>query len=154
VKKARWGHPTRAGRGVSRSRRRSSLRSELRPATQLALLRGRELYLAGRYFEAHEVWEEAWLEESGDVRVLLQALIQVAAGFVKALRDARPSGALKLFDAALEKLSPLPDGLAGLALAPLRRDLVNAADAARRWRDGAVSHLEARPPRIELDGGP
>jgi len=83
--------------------------------------------------------------------VLLQALIQVAAGFVKGLRDARPAGAVKHFDAALEKLSPLPDGLAGVALAPLRHDLVTAADAARRWRDGAVSRLEARPPRIELE---
>jgi uncharacterized protein len=124
---------------------------DLRPATRLALVRGRELYLAGHYFEAHEIWEEAWLEESGDVRVLLQALIQMAAGFVKGLRDARPAGSVKLFDAALEKLAPLPDGFAGVRLERLRLDLVAAAEAARRWRDGAASRLEARPPRLDLD---
>ncbi len=129
-----------------------STKDSLRPATRLALARGAELYAAARYFEAHEVWEEAWLEESGEVRLLLQGLIQVAAGFVKGLRDARPAGAARLFDAALEKLSPLPGDLAGVRLSSFRDELAVAAEAARRWRDGASRGLEARPPTLRLRG--
>ncbi len=125
---------------------------DLRPATRLALVRGGELYAAGRYFEAHEAWEEAWLEESGHVRVLLQGLIQVAAGFVKGLRDAQPIGAVRLFDAALEKLASLPDELAGVRLAPFRGELAQAAEAARRWRDGASARFEAVAPTLRLGG--
>ncbi len=124
----------------------------LRPATRIALARGAEHYAAARYFEAHEVWEEAWLEESGEVRLLLQGLIQVAAGFVKGLRDARPAGAARLFDAALKKLSPLPDDLVGVRLSSFRDELAQAAGAARRWRDGASTGFEARPPRLRLRG--
>ena len=124
----------------------------LRPSTRIALARGVELYAAARYFDAHEVWEEAWLEESGEVRVLLQGLIQVAAGLVKGLRDGRPAGAVRLFDAALEKLSPLPDDIVGVRLSSFRKELAQAAEAARRWRDGASISLEAHPPTLRLDG--
>jgi uncharacterized protein len=124
--------------------------SDVRPSTREALLRGRVLYDAGRFFDAHEVWEEAWLAERGEVRALLQGLIQVAAGYVKGLRDLRPAGSVKLFEAALAKLEPLPDGLAGVALDRFRADLASAAEAARRWRDGAAAGLEAPPPRLEV----
>jgi uncharacterized protein len=103
---------------------------DLRPETRRALARGRALYLAGRYFEAHEAWEDAWRVETGLVRTLLQALIQVAAGFVKGLRDARPAGTVKLLEAAAERLSPFPDVFAGLALGRFRADLAAAIDAA------------------------
>jgi predicted metal-dependent hydrolase len=124
--------------------------AELRPSTREALLRGRVLYDAGRFFEAHEVWEEAWLVERGDVRALLQVLIQVAAGYVKGLRDGRPAGSVKLFEAALARLEALPDRLAGVELARFRGELGAAAEAARRWRDGATSRLEAPPPRLDV----
>src|SRR6266536_3142009 len=118
---------------------------DLQPDTRRALVRGRALYIAGRYFEAHEAWEDAWRVESGQVRSFLQALIQVSAGFVKATRDGRPAGAVKHFESASERLSGLPDVFAGVALAPLREDLAAATDAARRWRDGSSRRLEARP---------
>ena len=124
--------------------------ADLTPATREALLRGRVLFEAGRYFEAHEVWEEAWLVERGELRALLQALIQVAAGYVKALRDGRPAGTVKLFEAALARLDALPDRLAGIELARFRGELAAAAEAARRWRDGATSRLEAPPPRLDV----
>jgi uncharacterized protein len=67
----------------------------LRPETALALERGRVLYNAARYYEAHEVWEEAWLGEQGEARLLLQGLIQVAAGYFKALAHRRPGGSAR-----------------------------------------------------------
>lgn len=43
------------------------------------LRRGAGLYNAGRYWEAHEVWEQRWRETAGAERHLLQGLIQMAA---------------------------------------------------------------------------
>jgi uncharacterized protein len=122
---------------------------DLRPETRAALARGRALYLAGRFFEAHEAWEDAWRVEKGPVRVFLQALIQIAAGFVKALRDGRPAGALKHFECAAERLALFPDAFAGVAVRPLRDDLALAIAAAERWNEGAAKKLDARPPRLE-----
>jgi predicted metal-dependent hydrolase len=124
----------------------ASAGGDLPSSTRLALARGRDLYEAGRFFDAHEAWEEAWVAETGDVRLLLQGLIQVAAGMVKALRDERPAGAARLFEAALEKLERLPDGLAGVAVSRFRAELRQAAGAARRWRDGGPPALRA--PRL------
>jgi predicted metal-dependent hydrolase len=127
---------------------------DLRPETRSALARGRVLYLAGRYFEAHEAWEEAWRVETGQVRALLQGLIQVAAGFVKGLRDARPAGAVKLFEAAEQRLSQFPEVFAGVALGPFRAELATATEAARRWRDGQARRLEAGAPRLDFISWP
>jgi predicted metal-dependent hydrolase len=55
-----------------------------------SLEEGRALFNAGRFFEAHERWEEAWLVETGAARLLLQGLIQVAAGFLKTGAGNRP----------------------------------------------------------------
>lgn len=118
--------------------------------TREALLQGQALFLAGDFYEAHEVWEDAWRFESGEVRLLLQGLVQMAGGFVKAIRDARPGGAVKLFEAALEKLDRLPDELAGVPVKEVRVELELAAGAARRWRDGHATRLEALPPRLDF----
>jgi predicted metal-dependent hydrolase len=136
--------------GAPHGRSFALTRPELAATTREALLQGRLLYQAGRFFEAHEAWEEAWLVEQGEVRALLQGLIQVAAGFVKGLRDRRPAGAVRLFEAALARLEPLPDGLAGVALDRFRVDLLAAAAAARRWRDGECASLDAPPPRLDV----
>lgn len=44
--------------------------------------KGLEKYRAGRFFEAHEEWELLWKDSTGDDRVFLQGLIQLAAACV------------------------------------------------------------------------
>ena len=39
--------------------------------TRRALAEGSRHFDAGRYFEAHEVWEDAWRVEEGEARRLL-----------------------------------------------------------------------------------
>src|SRR5262249_31389734 len=39
-------------------------------------LDGIEHFNAGRYFEAHEIWEEIWLHSYGDTKLFYQMLIQ------------------------------------------------------------------------------
>ena len=65
---------------------------------------GRRLFNAGRFFEAHERWEEAWLRESGKSRLLLQGLIQIAAGFLKA-RQGNAGAAVRLLEAGAARVA-------------------------------------------------
>lgn len=64
---------------------------------------GRALFNAGRFFEAHERWEEAWLAETGAAKLLLQGLIQIAAGFLKA-GQGRHEAAARLLDAGARRV--------------------------------------------------
>jgi len=124
----------------------------LRPETEEALERGRALWNAARFYDAHEAWEEAWLREEGQVRLLLQGLIQAAAAYVKALEHLRPSGAAKLLAAALLRLSPLEDGFAGLRLAPFRAGLVATRAEVERWLAGERSGIDpGLAPRLERE---
>jgi uncharacterized protein len=95
------------------------------------LAEGVALFNAGQWFEAHEVWEQAWQRESGDRRGLLQGLILVAAGWLK--REAgRPEGARTLFSRALERLGPLPAACEGIDVGVL-------VPQVRQWREGGAS---------------
>ena len=103
------------------------------------LLHGIAEFNAGAFFEAHEVWEELWNDADGETKRVVQALVQIAAGYHK-LELGVPGGAMKLFTRALGLLddvrpaaAPLPlddlratvrRHLAQLHAAPVDRDLV------------------------------
>jgi uncharacterized protein len=111
------------------------------------LREGVALFDAGRFHAAHEVWEEAWRDETGPRRLLLQGLILVAAGWLK--RDAgNTRGAWTLFSRALERMGPLPASCEGVDVEGLRPHVV-------RWREGGA---EGRPTLARLvahlAGGP
>jgi uncharacterized protein len=98
------------------------------------LAEGVALFNEGRWYQAHEVWEEAWKRESGQRRSLLQGLILVAAGWLK--REAgRTEGARTLFTRALERLEGLPATYEGVDVGALLPQL-------RQWREGGGA---ARP---------
>ncbi|MCU0454002.1 MAG: DUF309 domain-containing protein [Bacteroidetes bacterium] len=59
------------------------------------------------FFEAHEVWEDLWHEVRDADRSLLQALIQVAAGFYHHQCD-NPRGTASQLRKAGEKLTLYP----------------------------------------------
>ena len=114
------------------------------------LERGVELFNKEDYFEAHEVWEDAWRQEQGARRRFLQGLIQVAAGFVK-LQRRQPRGAKALLERGAENISGHVDDEFGLDLPPL-------LDSVSKWRDVA-DHMTASgefepgqlaPPRLHL----
>ena len=64
---------------------------------------GEALFDQGQYFECHELLEEIWMKSKGNYKLLLQGLIQAAAGFHK-LGAGELEGAKKLFEQALQKL--------------------------------------------------
>jgi len=97
------------------------------------LAEGVALFNGGHWYEAHEVWEEAWKGESGPRRALLQGLIQVAAGCLKQ-REGRAEGARTLFTRALERLESLPATCEGVEVGVL-------VSQVRQWREaGAPGH--------------
>ena len=68
------------------------------------LEQGRAAFNRGEYFEAHELWEEAWHELAGAERIFVQGLIQIAAG-LHHLEQRRPRPAAGLLRKGLEKIS-------------------------------------------------
>ena len=62
------------------------------------------LFNRGDFFECHEVLEAVWLESSGDQKLFLQGLIQVAVSLYH-LRRGNFTGSERLLRAALQKLS-------------------------------------------------
>jgi predicted metal-dependent hydrolase len=97
------------------------------------LAEGVALFNAGHWYQAHEVWEDAWRLESGERRMLLQGLILVAAGWLKR-EAARAEGARTLFTRALERLEPLPATCHGVDVGAL-------VPQVRHWREGGASPL-------------
>ncbi len=99
------------------------------------LAEGERLFNAGRFFEAHEAFEDAWRAASGEPKVFAQGLAQLAAAFVRLERQGgRSPGALYLLRKAREKLAALPG-------------LVSAVEAAAAALEAG---RPAAPPRLEL----
>lgn len=60
----------------------------------------------GEYFEAHEELEQGWKAASGAEKVLLQGVIQLAAGLHRLrLHPDKPDGGLYLLERGLQKLA-------------------------------------------------
>ncbi|MGC2333204.1 MAG: DUF309 domain-containing protein [Candidatus Acidiferrales bacterium] len=83
--------------------------------------RGVKDFNAGRFFEAHEVWEELWLAAAGLEKTFLQGLIQVAAAFHHRARG-NVRGTQSLLVAGIAKLARCPADYRGLAIAKLRSE--------------------------------
>jgi hypothetical protein len=88
---------------------------------------GVRLFDEGRYWDAHEAWEEIWREQpkGSDARRFYQGLILLAAAFLHRERAmTNPSRsvppALRCYRSALEKLAPLGDAYLDLDLVSLR----------------------------------
>jgi len=74
-------------------------------STQSERLRnGIALFNRGEFFECHEVLEAVWLEVSGEDKLFLQGLIQVAVSFYH-LRQGNFAGSSRLLRAGVKKLS-------------------------------------------------
>ena len=90
----------------------------LDPQITESLHKGQTLFNEGKFFEAHEIWEETWIDTEGDERHLLQGLIQVAAGFYK-LQVGMPTGTCKLLAKGAGHLRAIPTDMYGVDLPSL-----------------------------------
>lgn len=111
-------------------------------------LRGLEAFNSGHFYEAHEHWEEVWLETPNPDKMFLQGLIQVAAAFHHHSR-ANLLGTRNLLQAGLLKLNYFPEAHGGLEIEALR-------EAVRGWLAAiaAGEGLEkSKIPRIRPSNG-
>ena len=120
------------------------------PDTPARLERGRALFNARLFWEAHEAWEEAWIAEDGDARLFLQGLIQVAAGYYKAFVQEQPVGCVKLLGTGLDKLRPLDGRFGGLALSAFVTQVEGTLESARAWQAGGPPIDEQEVPTLEF----
>ena len=109
--------------------------------------KGLEAFNSAHFYDAHEHWEEVWLETPNPDKRFLQGLIQVAAAFHHYSR-ANLLGTRNLLQAGLLKLDCFPEVHGGLEIETLR-------EAVRGW----LAALEAgeipdstKPPRIRRHG--
>jgi len=97
------------------------------------------------FWEAHESWEELWLEAGTDLHQYLQGLIQLAAAYHH-VRRGTTRGAVRLFDAALKRLEAFPETHCGI-------DRGAAVEAARRDRERLARGEAAGDfPTLEIAG--
>ncbi len=80
---------------------------------------GIRLFNAGAYFEAHEVLEHAWNEDTGAARDLYRAILQVAVAYLQIERG-NYRGAVKMFLRMRQWFEPLPEVCRGVDVAGLR----------------------------------
>jgi predicted metal-dependent hydrolase len=85
-------------------------------------LRGARLFDACSFFEAHDVWEELWMETSGGSRVFYQGMIQTAVAYYHAANN-NGKGAVHLLDRSMVKLERFLPSFEGVDLIALLRVL-------------------------------
>lgn len=83
-----------------------------------ALSRGIEHFNAGRYFQAHEAWEEGWHPSPEPERDFWQGLTQLAVGLTHRERG-NAHGAATLLRRGAKKLRNYGDEYMGVVLTPL-----------------------------------
>jgi uncharacterized protein len=92
------------------------------------LVEGVRLFNEGRWFEAHEVLEDAWRADPTELRRLYQGLLQVGVGLHHASRG-NLRGALNLLDRGIARLEPFRPRCLGLDVERLLRDAGEARRA-------------------------
>ncbi len=90
--------------------------------TQGDLAEGLRLYEAGKFFAAHEHWENVWRLSPQPQKTFLQGIIQVAGAFHHLQRD-NTRGAIGLMRSSLRRLEPCPDHFAGFSVTALRDEI-------------------------------
>jgi hypothetical protein len=95
---------------------------------EIGFQRGATLFNAREYFDAHEVWEDAWRAAPAEEKKFLQGLIQIAVA-LHHHSHGNIEGARSLLARAQRNLSSYPDSFAGLNLAAVRREITACEQA-------------------------
>jgi len=107
--------------------------------------RGIDQFNAGRFFDAHETWEEIWLHSPEPQKKFYQGIIQISAAFHHYHRG-NMHGTRSLLEAGLRRVGDFPDTYHGIELGSLRA-------AAREWVTALAAGLDLgakKVPRIHV----
>lgn len=112
---------------------------ELTAEEEAHLEHGIALFNAGKFWEAHEAWEEIWKNHPEDGRFFIQGLIQLAAAYHQ-LGKKVYRGVLIHLKQAQERLKLFPSDYLGIDV-PLILQII----------DDSLAAIEARPSLGEVD---
>ncbi|MEW6086408.1 MAG: DUF309 domain-containing protein [Chloroflexota bacterium] len=104
---------------------------------------GLRLFNAGKYFEAHEALEVAWLEEKGQVRDLYRGILQVGVAYLHITRG-NYDGAVKVYDRSLKWLEGWPHVCRGIRVEELRSDASAAIEEVRRLGKERIGEFDLK----------
>jgi hypothetical protein len=118
-------------------------------------LAGVLLFNAQDFFEAHEVWEDLWVESHGNERRFYQGLIQAAVGLCH-FGNGNLAGALKLYRSSRDYMEPCGSPFLGMNTSDFWRQMeaCHAPLLQTATPDRAARPDPALVPRIELDPAP
>jgi len=123
------------------------------PAFPATFYDGVAHFNAGRYFEAHEAFEECLDAVESDARWdLLVALVQVAVGYHKLATGY--VGAGRMLGLGAEKLAAFPPKQWGVAIAALRTRAAKDAAALDAGAGEPARALATAPPVLVVQGVP
>lgn len=128
-----------------------------RYATEEARLfhEGLEWFNDGRFFEAHETWEDLWHTLSGERKRFVQGLIQYAVT-LEHVRRGNPRGVRSVFKSALTKFEGLPEHYMGIdvpaLLAEFRKTIEPVLDLPASAFDPALPRGQSLP--VDLKAAP
>ncbi len=109
------------------------------------LRRGVEAFNAGDYLTAHEIWEALWNDSVDAERSLLQGLVQIAAGYLKA-ESGISGGAKRLLARGVDRLGMFLPNALGLDLTAFVAAVT--ADVDRLERPAGTEGTIVRPPLL------
>ncbi len=86
------------------------------------------LFNAGDYYRQHDLFEEQWMEETGPVRELYRAVLQVGVAYYH-ITQGNHLGALKMLRRSVQWFALLPDICQGIDVRQLRADAGRVREA-------------------------
>ena len=99
--------------------------------------RGINFFNSGRYFDAHEAWEDLWREEQGSLRLFYQGLIQAAVG-LHHLSRGNVSGGTAQLRKSLAKLDSYAPHIQGINVDRLREELRQTLNHPDDWKQPVI----------------
>ncbi len=107
---------------------------------------GIDLFNQGRFFAAHEAWEEIWRSTTPEPKGLFQGLVQVAAALHQHLDLQRTEGPRRTLAKARRNLEPFAPEALGI-------DIADLLDQMGRWEGWLGGREWEAPPAPALRTG-
>lgn len=104
--------------------------------------KGIELFNLGKFYEAHDQLELAWMNTQSPERDLYQGILQIGLAYYQITRG-NYQGALKMFKRSRKNLTPLKDEICGVDLEQLR---INAGNVEIRLRNLGPDRMDEIDP--------
>jgi len=102
---------------------------------------GLRLFNARKYFEAHEALEDAWREETGEVRELYRGILQIAVVYLHITRR-NYNGAIKVYGRSQRWMKDWPEICRGIEVDKLRKNAEAVITEVRRLGMEKISEYD------------